>query len=464
MKKFENILSYTFLVYLFLLPWQARIILSEFTYKLPYFSGSSFYITDGLFILLAITWGIWLWLKRKDCSFHNWLVKKKKGVMFFCAVILFSAISLYWTPSFEVGLLYFVRLAQAVVILSMVISLPIKKRLLFITIISTALAQSFFAIYQFGLQMISGSTLLGIAVQHPTVLGASVIEYNGARILRAYGTLPHPNILGGLLSLGLLATSFWYFEIYQSFVNWTKATKKQISIIRLQIISSLSAFMLILVALLFTFSRSAWLGFSLAWLAMFLVIIHYSSKEKGKLVFVAGVKLVAIGVIVLVFLSFIIAPLWTQRLNDNSRLGQISVNTREEIQKQTLEIIGDHKLNGVGIGGYIPAVMNKRPAEDIYTYQPSHNTWLLWIAEFGVVGYIPFLAWFITLLWLLIKYFKNKNFILDQSGVLSASIFFAAGLMMAFDHFWWTLPFGLFLLATVVGLLLKEQNSTCELK
>jgi hypothetical protein len=79
----------------------------------------------------------------------------------------------------------------------------------------------------------------------PTVSGPSVVQLaDGTRWLRAYGTLPHPNILGGFL-LALMAGPLTIF-LHGRARRWWAA----------------GLFGIATIALVLTFSRSAWLGYA----------------------------------------------------------------------------------------------------------------------------------------------------------------------------------------------------------
>jgi hypothetical protein len=80
-------------------------------------------------------------------------------------------------------------------------------------------------------------------VLDPSMRGASVVQLaNGLRVLRAYGTLPHPNILGGLVFITLLGP-------ISLFLANKKPNYPALILLCLGII---------LISL--TFSRSAWLA------------------------------------------------------------------------------------------------------------------------------------------------------------------------------------------------------------
>ena len=56
--------------------------------------------------------------------------------------------------------------------------------------------------------------------------------------------------------------------------------------------------------------------------------------------------------------------------------------------RKAKEIIKDNWLIGVGIGNYTFALRAKYPEIKVWELQPVHNTYLLILAELGVVGFL----------------------------------------------------------------------------
>lgn len=117
--------------------------------------------------------------------------------------------------------------------------------------------------------------------------------------------------------------------------------------------------------------------------------------------------------------------------------------------RQAGEIIKENWLIGVGLGNYTFEVQSKYPELKVWDIQPVHNIYLLILAELGLLGIliIGLLAGYI--LGLLVK--KKKW---GYMGMLLA----VYGLLV-FDHFWWTLASGLYVLWLVIGLAVKEKNN-----
>ncbi|MBC7812151.1 MAG: hypothetical protein H7175_13435, partial [Burkholderiales bacterium] len=79
----------------------------------------------------------------------------------------------------------------------------------------------------------------------PDFPGVSVVQSGAVRWLRPYGLLPHPNILAGILVIGLLASVVWIISSRQQ-IRWLGTL----------------VFLAGLWALLLTFSRGAWGSFA----------------------------------------------------------------------------------------------------------------------------------------------------------------------------------------------------------
>ena len=131
-----------------------------------------------------------------------------------------------------------------------------KAKLIITSLVGAAVLQGMIAIAQFGLQWTPAFKWLGLASQSAWELGPGIVETLGGRWLRSYGSLPHPNILGGFLCAGLLGVIYLLSIIRKKGRWWLWLS-------------------LVLVAqgLVLSFSRSAWLG--LVFGAMLLLVKPY---------------------------------------------------------------------------------------------------------------------------------------------------------------------------------------------
>lgn len=101
------------------------------------------------------------------------------------------------------------------------------------------------------------STLLGMSFLDAAVSGVSVIEQQGVRLLRAYGSFSHPNIFGGYMAVALICLA-WLVRF---------VSKKVLYITTIPVVLFSSV-------LILTFSRSAWLGLVVSFLWLILTMLY----------------------------------------------------------------------------------------------------------------------------------------------------------------------------------------------
>ncbi len=433
-----------FLLYLFLLPWQARYLFSEYSLETPFYGGLSLYATDLLFALLLI-----VWIASHASDIVNWAKAHRIVLCCFSLFLVFLFLSLLWSPEPFLGLIFALRVMQTLLLALMVMTVSVPIRAMLLVLLLAGVMQSLLALWQFFLQEIPASTWLGMSAQDPRELGVSVIESADERWLRAYGSLPHPNILGGFLSLCALIAAGWYFSVYRRLRGAGNAFFKQL---RIESIGSLLAFLLTVSGLLLTFSRSAWLGFAVGFAAL---VLFARKGETWSTVFVPVLKLMAAGGIILCVFQLIFGPLWTQRIASESRLAVMSSQERMDLNETARLIIEKHPLRGSGAGQYVVESMIQHPGQALYAYQPVHNVWLLVWAELGLAGLCLFglaVAFFYrTLLWLK----RLPAFRIEAA--LSLSLMISLFTMFYFEHHWWTLWFGLGLTGVLLGFMLATM-------
>lgn len=217
-------------------------------------------------------------------------------------------------------------------------------------------------LWQFVSQSVVGSKWLGISAQNPLTLGVSIVEAAGQRVLRAYGGFPHPNIFGGWLAFGLVATLYL-----------AKDTVKRYERILLCITASLFS-----VVLVFTFSRSAWIAAVLGISATFFVLWRQSKTAVEKwrfgfltILIVASASLVAFSIRDLIFI----------RALPTTRLETKSVDERQSAIANAWSLVREERLLGQGQNTAILAL--DRAGKGIV---PPHFIPLLVLLETGWIG------------------------------------------------------------------------------
>jgi hypothetical protein len=251
----------------------------------------------------------------------------------------------------------------------------------------------------------------------PSMRGASVIQLeSGLRILRAYGTLPHPNMLGGLTLFALLGPLSLYLE------------KRNYP--------ALILFSLGLILLFLTFSRSAWLGFGAA-----LVVLMLKSKhlDRKRLILVLAVSLLTLGLAALPLFQLVQA----RTANANSHSESFSVISRAWLTWEALQMFHERPLTGIGIGSF--AVELSRRAGEGYIIEPVHNIFLLAGAEMGLPGLLLIIGLFVIIA---VNVIKTKT----PRAIFASAALTGLGIISLFDHYLWTVAPGRILLALAIGL------------
>lgn len=208
---------------------------------------------------------------------------------------------------------------------------------------------------QFWRQGSLGLAALGEPWLNPAVEATSVVGQPGAHHLRAYGLTAHPNVLGGMLAIGLL----WLVVAALSAPPRTRAWW-------------LIAIIPGLTGLLLTFSRAAWLGLlvGLAWL-----VWRWPQVRRWWLLM--AVLLVA-AVLALIWWQPVL--LWTRLFDWSAPLEARSLSERLHVFVVALGVIRAHLWDGVGSGLYLHALPGAGQATAV------HNALLLATAELGIVG------------------------------------------------------------------------------
>ncbi|MEA1926079.1 MAG: O-antigen ligase family protein [Patescibacteria group bacterium] len=287
--------------------------------------------------------------------------------------------------------------------------------------------QSIITLFQFSVQHSLNLKLLGESVIAPNILGVAKFEFASQKFIRAYGTFPHPNILGFFLLLSL-ACGIWIIIRY-----WHK--KNYLSKVTL-VLGSL----FIIAGILLSYSRSIILS-SFILLSIILTAHRkkiastyrfYCSKLKINPMFQGVVALIA--VFATLFIAF---NLLVPRLCIRECAGDTSISLRMIYNEFACAIIANHPFAGIGPGNFVPYLKDKFPQNfDPWEFQPSHNMYLLITAETGLLGLVAFLI--VIASTILRSRIKFNNIIKNPFTI----IFFLILLISFVDHYFWTLPQG----------------------
>jgi O-antigen ligase len=292
-------------------------------------------------------------------------------------------------------------------------------------------------VWQFLAQKSFTSTFLGMGNYEASRAGVAVLKNDAGRWLRAYGTFPHPNILGSfLIAVLVLLCSI---SIRQS--------KKRFLIL---IYSAI-----VLLGLIVSFSRAAWLGLAvgIGWFVWYRIDREGESAEKKifwKILFVLG----AAGIIFTFILKDVVFPRFDSAVIEREH----SVSERETTWREAILLIREHPFTGVGAGNYTAALIQKYPNTPVYVIQPAHNVFLMVGAELGLIGLILFLG----LMYKIVESIFSGNAKVYVSSAPFLAAFIAITPSFFVDHFLWSSHFGLLFFFLLVGLSMNHNEDVVK--
>lgn len=419
MNKLVTAIEYFIYLFIFLLPLQVVWIISEkFIFGFKWQEGTFLlYATEILLWLIIIGQVFLMFYKKRSSNINR---KKLFIVLIIWGLVLYSGLSILWSTNEALSFYWWLRLMEAIILMFIILNAQFKIRLVLWSFLISGVVQSILAFWQFLSQEVMVSKWLGMASHFPVDINSSVVGTGDYRWLRAYGSLPHPNILGGYLVVCFIAGLYLYFN-HQN--NWRR------------LIATISL-IFITVGLFFSFSRSAWLAAIIVYL-IWLVIFFYKKR------FIDLIKISIYLLLILTPLVIIYNSLVFTRLSATQKLEEKSIEQRLDSLTEAKEIIFKNPIFGVGLGDYTNYLVSFKPGFLGWHYQPAHNIYLMALAELGVIGFLFFLIIIIFV------FYKS-------SDLFTVSAFLALLMIGLFDHYLWTSYFGLMLFWLTIGLSLKN--------
>lgn len=227
------------------------------------------------------------------------------------------------------------------------------------------LIQGAVAVLQFLSQGDLGLRWLGELHLSTEVDGISILWVQDRAWIRGYGLTDHPNLLGTLLAVGLLALT----PAFGKSRGWTRAA----------LAAALVAGFL---GLLTTFSRAAWIGFA-AGVAVYLILGN-ARGTRPSVWALSGKPRVFGSALVLLAVLFLLPYrelVLSRVLTGDNPVEVRSISDRERDARLALDLIVAHPWTGVGAGGFEDAARALKP--DAVTV---HDVPLLVTAELGLPG------------------------------------------------------------------------------
>jgi len=480
MNKIKKLIEYFLYFFAFIITLQTRWIIKPGELNNGYFEYGtiSLYATDILIIIILLIFIIHRIVIARSkatkqsrgydlneiASSRNFGTRNDNIIWFnFALLEFFIFVSIFFAPDKTLAIFKYLNFLLAIGLFWVLIKAEYNHLKLIYCFLAGIFLQAILGIWQFLSQSTFSNKWLGLAEHTSSLGGTSVIEtLNGERWLRSYGGLDHPNMLGGVLAIGIILSIFIILTRKSGELgiwnNDSGITKKTLI--------PYSLFIILITALFFSFSRGAILSLSVSLLS---IVIFYIIKNDWvplkKLL-----KLFFLSVIIFIILFFQYKDLVQTRANGEARLEVKSTEERIDSYKYAFSITKKYPFFGVGIGNYTVALFKEiKPIRPSYFYQPVHNFFLLIWAEIGIVG---FLLLIIFIIYIIILNFKPARspaclaeglIILNYNdsqkkyvSILNLSLILAIIFIMLFDHWLWSLHFGIIFLWFVMGIIYKK--------
>lgn len=426
-KFFRRIIEGCTYLFVFLLPWQTKLIIRPASSN---FNEISLYLSHLLLLVILALFLIHKIRRHEDDEPISGLWWALTVLDFFLLASFFVAsdqvLAFYYYVLFLIGLALFYLLFSGLNARSYEEPFFSKTKLLY-SFLSGVLIQAILGISQFLNQRAVACKYLGLASHEPSVLGTSVVEASSGRWLRAYGGFDHPNIFGGVLALALIMAA--YLLVKKKVIRSASEMSESIFLFIFYFIA--------LLALFFSFSRAAWLALIIGFVYLLIALI----LKKDYWTLGRFMVLVLFSALMIFIVAFPYRDLLRARVDASSRLEFKSWHDRQSYLVEAEGLIKNNWLLGVGPGNYVTALERQdNYKKAVWDYQPVHNVFLLLWAESGVFSVVAFVAF----LWLLKR---------DRRNIYSGAMLGALIVLMLLDHWLLSLPFGILFLCLMFGLM-----------
>jgi O-antigen ligase/tetratricopeptide (TPR) repeat protein len=210
---------------------------------------------------------------------------------------------------------------------------------------------------------------------------------------RMVGPFPNPNLLGGFLAMAVPPA------VGLAVDGWRQSRRRRKSVFR-RILPPLAAVFVLLIALFGSVSRGAIGGAAIGVLLVWFFAGRSRRRGSGEgPVYRGGVLdrldvllrriapgLAAVGILVVAIVY--LGPRGRAALDERLEPGRVvDQQLRQLLFRQTLPMVADFPLFGVGLGGWQPAFERYRKYPLLGAQWPHvHNTYLGWTVETGTVG------------------------------------------------------------------------------
>lgn len=495
--KRENLYKYFFYFFVFSIPFQTRkVFLTDFSFVTGDFTeyGTIFLYLSDVLLLLSFTSATLFNQKLLKSALSE--LKSKSGNeemnMIFRAlpilVIWFFISALANQSYLDISLFRSFKMAEMVLLVFFVFA-TMKDKSFFISslfiIILSGYFQSLLAIYQFIYQVsLFSSPLLhkmtGETILSPSLPGIAKIGGEGEKLIRAYGTLPHPNLLGGFILFSLFISLYLYIEHKDNLLSSSPLRFRAYNKVFQKYFKSIFWILIFtaqFLALVLSFSRSAWFSFIIGSITFAILTYNQTkivSRETIKTNLLYKYKELFLSALFLAFLIIGNFSLLSSRLvqdisNQNTASSQsVKLPTNDTFADRVFfnnvsrETISQKPFLGSGPGTsifqiqpYLNKCANSNKIEP-WQYQPPHDIYILSTSEIGIIGFFILISIIIISIKYAIKIIVSRETIPNEKIFKACILSILAGFIFIgfFDHYLWTLQQGQIIFWITIGLLL----------
>lgn len=410
-----------FFVFLFLIPIQVRILyFPEQAYVSWYFNYHQaifIYLTDLILIACFTSWLMFDFPRNISKTANYWLILTIIGVI---------SLGMFHVKHLNLALYDLLKWIEMFLII-LYIQTNFKTHLYYIygvvLVYLSGVVQSIIAVSQFHVQHSLGLNWLGEYIAPIGTSGLSTVSHETEKIIRAYGTMPHPNVLAGFLIVSLI------FGLY--LISKTNIHKWIVS----------CGTILILLGIFVTFSRAAWLVSVLTLICF--ILYYWLTKAKINVVYILIIGIVSCGTIFILGNDYLISRV--------SNIDIQSITGRVDYNRMSLELVKHNWLIGTGVGDYIETLKQMFHVQP-WQYQPAHNIFIVFAAQFGILGLILFVK-------LLFNVLSGLRNIRRETLIFTCLLAFIMVLLISqVDHYFITIQQGRLIFFVLIGLLAGLPN------
>lgn len=420
----------SFYCFVFLLPWQTIWIIREVFYGSEKWQYGTIGIYGAdIFLVIWICLSIYLYYDRITNFFSKniWLITAS------VFVVTWGFLSILWADDRPTALYGALILSFACDLFLLVQIIPLHVRATITIFVISTCAHACIGLWQFVTQSSFDNAFLGISSRMVTWGGTATLSIDGERWLRAYGALPHPNVLGALLLTALI------LALYLSFT----ARNNEHRFFTLVCIGIISA------GIIVTFSRTVWCaaGVTLSSLAIITLLRDTDRKQ------ILAPFILIIGIVSM--MSILFFPLLSARTTQDTRPSHNSISDRSVYFQHSYTTFTTHPLIGTSLRNYTNTVFLLYEKNlPIWYIQPVHNIYVLAVAEYGLIGTLFLLFFFFHIIVTYLHTHSNNH---DEFHLFLLLVIIAILTIGMFDHWPWSSHLGVLLTLFFIGLLLRKK-------